>query len=670
MAGFGASGGGGFGAAFGGGTRPGAPVGGLPFAGIPPELQERVDKLLQGEPDDHGDEASARFSHTAYDRRPFSLRTFLAPHRWALLGALLLVVIETVSMQAGPALTQRAIDDGISQGDSAVVVAMALLFLAAVGINAVTGAARIAWTGRVGQTLMLHLRVRVFSHLQRLSIPFFTKEKTGVLMTRMTSDLEALTQLFQEGLVQMVVQGFTIIVVTAVLLSMNLQLALLTLLVVVPTMTALTWWFRGASSRGYTAVRDRIAEVLAHLQENLSGIRIVTAHNRQQQNTVEHRNVAGDYRAANNYTAKVANIYGPSVQGIGIAGQAFILLVGGWMVLDGSLQIGQLAAFVLYLTAFFTPIQQMVQLYDTYQRGQASIGKLRGLLATEPSVPEAPDAVRLPPLRGEIRFSHVGFSYEPGRPVLHDIDLTIPAGETFALVGPTGAGKSTIAKLVVRFHDPDHGQVLLDGHDLRGVTLTSLRHQLGVVPQEAFLFGGSIRDNIGFARPEATTGEILEACLAVGVDDLIERLPQGLDTPVHERGVALSSGERQLLALARAFLARPRVLVLDEATSNLDLLSESKIEHALDVVLEGRTAILIAHRLATAMRADRLGIIDEGRLVELGTHDELVAAGGRYAAMYATWQTHATGDGGTAAIASGYSYDHPRGHRSNQNEVG
>jgi ATP-binding cassette, subfamily B, bacterial len=640
MAGFGA-GGGGFGGAFGGGHRPGAPVGGLPFGGIPSELQERVDRLLEKEPNRHRDGTATNFSHTEYDRRPFTLRTFLAPHRWALAGALLLVGIETIAMQAGPLLTQKAIDDGISQGDTAMVIAMAVAYLGAVAVNASTGWARVAWAGRVGEGLMLNLRVRIFSQLQRLSIPFFTKEKTGVLMSRMTSDLEALTQLFQDGLVQMVVQGFTIVVVTAVLFYMNVQLALLTLLVVVPAMTALTWWFRGASSRGYTVVRDRIADVLAHLQENLSGIRIVTAHNRQRQNTVEHRNVVGDYRAANNYTATVANIYGPSVQGIGIAGQAFILLVGGWMVLNGSLQIGQLAAFVLYLTAFFTPIQQMVQLYDTYQRGQAAIGKIRELLAVEPSVGEVPGAVELPPLRGEIRFSHASFAYEPGHPVLHDIDLTIPAGETFALVGPTGAGKSTIAKLVVRFHDPDRGQVLLDGYDLRAVTLTSLRRQLGMVPQEAFLFGGSIRHNIGFARPQATTEEILDACRAVGIDDLIERLPHGLDTPVHERGVALSSGERQLLALARAFLARPRVLVLDEATSNLDLLSESKIEHALDVVLEGRTAIIIAHRLATAMRADRLGVVDEGRLVELGTHDELVAAGGRYAAMYATWREQA-----------------------------
>ncbi len=628
------------GGSFGGGFAPGGgTASGLPFAGIPPELQSRVDRLLEQEPE-HPAAEHVEFSHVDFDRRPFTLRRFLRPHRTALAGALGLVVVETVAMQAGPLLTQIGIDRGIRADSRGTLVVVACLYLLAVAVNAMASAARIAWTGRVGESVLFDLRIRIFSHFQRLSVTFFTEEKAGRLMTRMTSDLDSLTALFQDGLVQMVVQGLTIVVVTGVLLSMDAELAAVTLLVVVPGMVALTWWFRGASLRTYGAVRDRIADVLAHLAENLSGIRIVTAHNRQRHNIVEHGNVAGDYRAANDETAKVGAIYGPSVEAIGIAGQAFILLVGGRMVLRDDLQIGELAAFVLYLTAFFAPIQQMVQLYDTYQKGQASVGKLRELLATEPTVPESPDAIELPPAQGEIRFDHVTFGYDPARPVLADVDLTIEAGETFALVGATGAGKSTMAKLVTRFHDPIEGRVLLDGHDLRDVTLTSLRRQLGVVPQEAFLFGGSMRDNIAFARPDATEEEVLEACRAVGIDDLVERLPAGIDTAVHERGVALASGERQLLALARAFLARPRVLVLDEATSNLDLRSEATIEHALDVLLEGRTAIVIAHRLATAMRADRIGVVDDGRIVELGSHEELVALGGRYAAMYATWASH------------------------------
>ena len=288
------------------------------------------------------------------------------------------------------------------------------------------------------------------------------------------------------------------------------------------------------------------------------------------------------------------------------------MLVGGNMVLNGTLTIGELTAFVLYLAAFFAPIQQLVQLYTTYQSGQAAVVKLQELLATEPSVPERPDAVDLPPIAGHVVLDHVSFGYTTGQAVLHDVTLDIAPGETFALVGATGAGKSTIAKLVTRFYDPTAGTVSIDGHDLRDVTLESLRRQLGVVPQEAFLFAGSVRVNVTFARPDATDDEVDEACRAVGLDELIDRLPHGLDTLVHERGATLSSGERQLLALARAFLARPRVLVLDEATANLDLRSEAQVEHGLDALLEGRTAILIAHRLATAMRADRIAVVDDG----------------------------------------------------------
>jgi ATP-binding cassette subfamily B protein len=309
-------------------------------------------------------------------------------------------------------------------------------------------------------------------------------------------------------------------------------------------------------------------------------------------------------------------------------------------VLDGTMEIGQLVAFILYLAAFFAPIQQLVQLYNTYQQGQASVRKLRDLLGEVPSVVDAPAATDLPELEGEVRLDDVAFEYVPGRPVLRDIDLLIPAGETMAFVGETGAGKSTIAKLVNRLYDPSAGRVLLDGVDVRDVTLRSVRQQVGTVPQEPFLFAGSIRENVTFARPDASEIEVLEACHLVGLGDLLDRLPEGLDTPVHERGVSLSSGERQLLALARAFLARPRILVLDEATSNLDLKSEAKIEAALDALLEGRTAILIAHRLATAMRADRIAVVDDGRIVELGTHQQLVERGGRYAAMVETWDRH------------------------------
>jgi ATP-binding cassette subfamily B protein len=307
------------------------------------------------------------------------------------------------------------------------------------------------------------------------------------------------------------------------------------------------------------------------------------------------------------------------------------------MVLQGELTVGALAAFVLYLTAFFSPIQQLVQLYSVYQQGGAAVVKLREFLAVEPDVVEKAEAMDLPKIRGAITLEDLDFSYAKGHPVLESLNLEIHPGETFALVGRTGSGKSTIAKLVSRFYEPDRGSVRIDGYDLRDVTFASLRRQVGVIPQEPFLFASSVRDNVAFARPEATDAEVLEACRAVGVAEQVNKLPQGIHTMVHERGVTLSAGERQLLALARAFLAEPRLLILDEATSNLDLRSEAQIEQALDILLEGRTAIIIAHRMATAKRADRIGVVENGRIVEIGTHSELLANKERYAAMFETW---------------------------------
>ncbi len=633
------------GGGFGGGGGGGAPFGGaaagganLPFAGVPPEMQARVDKLLVDEPD-HAHE-HVTYEPIASDAVRFSLRRLLVPHRLALAGSIALVVLETAALQAGPLLTQIAIDDGIRPRDRGVVVGVAVAYLVSVLVGAVTSRSRIAWTGRVGERLLYDLRLKVFSHFQRLSVDFFSREKAGRLMTRMTSDLDNLTQLLQEGLVQLFVQGLTMLFVTGVLIALHPGLAAITLLVIVPLMLAATLWYRSASDKTFDVVRDRIADVMAHLQESLSGVRIVTAHNRQRRNVVEHRAIVDEYRRANEATALVGGAYGGITETVGMAGQVVILVVGGRWVLDGSMEIGELVAFVLYLTAFFAPIQQLVQLYNTYQQGQASVRKLRELFAEQPSVAQRAGAPDLPELAGEVRLESVSFAYEPGRTVLHDIDLTIPAGQTFAFVGETGAGKSTIAKLVNRLYDPTAGRVLLDGVDIREVTLASVRRQVGTVPQEAFLFAGSIRANVSFARPDAAEQEVEEACRLVGLGELLDRLPAGLDTPVHERGVSLSSGERQLLALARAFLARPRILVLDEATSNLDLRSEAKIEEALDVLLEGRTAILIAHRLVTAMRADRIAVIHDGEVVEIGTHDELVAASGRYAAMVTTWDSH------------------------------
>jgi len=440
-----------------------------------------------------------------------------------------------------------------------------------------------------------------------------------------------------------VIQALTVTVVTVVLFSYNPTLAVILLAMILPPLITLTLWFRTVSQAGYATVRDRIADVLADLSENLAGVRVIAAMNRRLVNARQHRRVVGDYLDANLYTARAGAIYGPAVEGVGIAAQGFVLLIGGWMVLDDRLTIGELTAFVLFVTTFFAPIQQLVQLYNTYQQGQSALHKMAQILATDPSVADHPDSIELPSIDGRVELDKVTFSYDGETDVLRDIVLRIEPGETFALVGPTGAGKSTIAKLITRFHDPTAGAVRIDDHDLRDVTQESLRSQLGVVPQEPFLFHGSVRDNVAFAHPEADDETIATALRQVGLDEIVDQLPDGVDTLVHERGVSLSAGERQLLALARAFIARPRVIVLDEATSSLDLRSEAHIERALDGLLEGRTAILIAHRLATAMKADRIAVIDDASIVELGSHDELVAAGGRYAQMYATWMSHTEG---------------------------
>jgi ATP-binding cassette subfamily B protein len=611
---------------------------GLPFAGVPGPLQDAVEEVLRTEPEHP--EPEVVFDRANYDRRPFTLRTFLRPELRGLSGVFVLVLLETVFLQAGPLLTEIGIDSGIAKGDKGVLVAVAIAYLASVLIAAVASSMRTSFTGRVGEKLMYQLRVRVFSHLQRQSLGFYTKEKAGVLMTRMTSDIEALTQLFQEGLVNFAVQALTLVVITIVLFTRDVTLALITLLVVVPVTFLASVWFGKVSEKGYGRVRDRIADVLSDISESLAGIRVIAAYNRRRHNTVHHINVVGEHLDANLYTTKASALYAPGTEAVGTVAQAVLLLIGGRMVLDGDLKVGTLSAFLLYVGAFFAPIQQLVQLYSSYQSGQASVVKLRALLGTEPEVAERPDAHQLPPLTGEIVLDHVTFGYDPDAPVLRDVSLRIPPGESLAVVGATGAGKSTVAKLICRFYDPQQGSVRLDGHDLREVTLTSLRTQLGVVPQEAFLFHGTVRDNVAFSTPDASDEEVLDACRAVGIDDTIERLPGGVHALVHERGSSLSAGERQLLALARAFLAKPRVLVLDEATSNLDLRSEAKIEHALDTLLEGRTAVIIAHRLATAMRCDRIAVVDAGRVVEHGTHDELVALGGRYAGMYATWLAH------------------------------
>jgi len=612
---------------------------GLPFGGIPSELQAEANKVLATEPVHEPSRIPFHQRPNAKERLSLTLPRMLGAYPGWVVGGSVLVILTSLLLQGGPLLTEFAIDKGLTPGHRSleVVFLCGVLYLVLAVGNAFLQRAQIDVTGKLASRVMHDLRIRVFIHFQRLSLDFFTDEKAGVLMSRMTSDVENLQQLVQDGISSFAAQGLTMIVITAILFATNVTLAAWTVLLVVPLMFVFTLWFHHASEKGYLLSRDRIANVLADLSESLYGIRVVTANNRQKRNIANHRHVVGAYRDANLYTGRVNAIYGPSTNMIGIFGSATLLGIGGHMVLEHQLSIGALVAFFLYLNRFFQPIQLLVQQYNSLQQGRSSVIRLREVLETPPTIDESEDATTLPTIEGRITFEDVSFGYSPDNLVLHDVNLEIAPGESVAFVGPTGAGKSTMAKLANRFYDPTAGRILLDGVDIRTVTLHSLRSQLGVVPQEAFLFAGSIRTNLSFSRTGITHEEIEEAIDVVGLRDLVERLPEGLDTIVHERGQTLSAGERQLLALARAFLARPRVLILDEATSSLDLQSETVIERALDRILEGRSAILIAHRLTTAQRADRIVVIDQGGVVEVGTPHDLLKREGAYASMYRAW---------------------------------
>ncbi|MEI7746302.1 MAG: ABC transporter ATP-binding protein [Actinomycetota bacterium] len=622
-----------------GGGPPGKPQAGLPFAGIPHELLAGVERLVADEPTHPEPQYAFNARPSEEEGRRLSLPALLKEHPALLIWSAFTVLAIAVLGQAGPKLTELAINHGMMPGHESftVVLLAAAAYLVLVVLGGLAQKASVSVTGRLAASVMGALRVRTFAHLQRLSLDFYTEEKAGVVMSRMTSDIENLQQLLQDGIAQFAIQGLTMVVIIIIMFTMNVALSALVILSVLPPLILVSWWFHKASDQGYEAVRDGIANVIADLSESLQGMRVVLAHNRQRHNVIKHRNVVELYRRANAKTGRVNAFYGPGTQLIGVAGQAVLIGVGGVMVLHDRLSIGALVAFSLYVNRFFQPIQLLVQQYNALQQGRSSINKLRKLLETQPSVLDAEDAIELGVIEGSIELEQVGFGYDPAKPVLQAVSISIKAGESVAFVGPTGAGKSTLAKLVARFYDPTEGSIKVDGIDLRKVTQRSLRAQLGVVPQEAYLFAGTLRDNLTFAKPDASEDELNEAIDAIGLRPMISRLPDGVDSVIHERGQSLSAGERQLLALGRAFLAQPRVLVLDEATSNLDLASEILVEGALDHLLEGRTAILIAHRLSTAQRADRIVVLEQGMVVEQGSHDELLELGGHYAKMFQLW---------------------------------
>ena len=560
--------------------------------------------------------------------KPYKARTALA------IGSLL---VATAISLAPPYLAKLAIDNGILAHDAQALYAIVALFVVA-GLGTIAAsAAQTYFTGWTGERILADLRNTLFRHIQRLSLGFYERNRAGVIISRLTNDVEALDQLVTDGVTSLVQNSLTLVGTAIILFFLDWRLALATMAILPPLVIA-TALFRKHSARAYRAVRERLGLVTATLAEDIAGMRVVQAFTRETVNERNFREVNMRYRAANQRTIVLNGLYFPFVDFLSAVATAIVLGYGGYLVFDGNMTVGTLFAFVGYLSNFFDPVQQLSQLYNTFLAAVAALDKITEVLDEEPEVRDRPNAGELDRVAGNVRFENVRFGYgKEGPDVLHDLSLDVPAGTTVALVGHTGAGKSTIAKLLARFYEPRAGRITIDGHDLNDVTQESLRRQLGVVPQEGFLFAGTVRQNIAFSKPDATDEEIVQAAKTVGAHDFVVQLEEGYETNLQERGTRLSSGQRQLVALARALLADPRILVLDEATSAVDIGTERKIERALRLLLSGRTAFIIAHRLSTIRGADLIVVLEHGRIVEQGTHDELLRRNGLYTSLYGDW---------------------------------
>jgi ATP-binding cassette, subfamily B, bacterial len=564
------------------------------------------------------------------------------PHRRLVALASLAVLVQTGAGLAMPYLVKVAIDQGVTPKDLEVINRVALAYLALAGVQFLAGRSEIETVARAGQRVLFSVRTRLFRHLQTLSLDFYERERTGRLVARMTSDIDAMSDLVTDGLVTLVTGVITMVGVAVILVVMDWQLALATL-VVAPLIGLAARFWRRWSADAYRQVRETHSVVTVQLQESLAGVRAIQSFRRERASAGRLREANHAERAAHRRTIALASFFFPGIEFLGTAATVVVLGVGGQRVLAGDLEIGTLAAFLLYLRNLFDPVQQLSELYDSFQSATAGAERVGTVLAERPSVREAPDPVPLPDPRGDVRLEDVCFAYDQGPEVLHDVDLDLDAGTTLALIGPTGAGKSTVAKLIARFYDPQEGRVTLDGVDLRQVRLADLRRAMGYVPQEGFLFSSfgsekaTVADNIRFGRPEATRAEVEAAARAIGAEPVIMALPQGFDTEVGERGALLSAGERQLVAFARAWLADPALLILDEATSNLDVATETRVTEAMRRLRQGRTTIVIAHRLSTVIESDQIAVIEDGRVVETGPPDTLRARGGRFADLYDRW---------------------------------
>jgi ATP-binding cassette subfamily B protein len=563
----------------------------------------------------------------------------LRPHLKLAVGSLLLLVLAQGAALVTPKLVQIGIDDGIFKKDPSKLTFAAVTLLITSVINWLCLRTSLQLGGRFGERALRSVRVRVFDHMAHLDLGFFEREKVGRLVARLTSDVETIQLFVTDGLVSSISTLMYLAGSISVLFWLDVKLAAAGFAATLPLLIVSSMIFRVRSERAYRRVRDRIASVLSFMQETVRGVQVVQAFGRERVNMRRFRKVNEEWVEANVQSFRPSAVFFPLVELIGVVGTGVLVLYGGWRVMTGDISVGLLAAFILYLNTTLDPITQLSQLYDTFQQAMAGLAKLAGLLERESRIYDLPDAVELDGIDGHAGVDDVTFRYRDDLPdALTDVNIDIAAGEVLALVGPTGAGKSSIAKLLLRFYDPTTGRVTLDGKDLRSIDLTSLRAKTSMVPQEAFLFRGSIRDNIRFGRPASTDTEVEQVCRLLGIDEMIRRMPQGYETEVRERGAALSGGERQLLALARAVLVDPRLLILDEATSALDAATEAHVESALRLASHGRTTIVIAHRLSTAARANRVAVVDHGKLIEIGTHDELLARkDGLYAKLYEHW---------------------------------